>query len=90
MVWLQWKQPFLALLFLQAKPEVAAFLEYEAGVNQPFIQWLDEDELRTQSFMIAQDPKLQLEFGGKAMDFCYRLHDDLWVAMRFMRILEKT
>ncbi|MDD2778457.1 MAG: hypothetical protein PHI16_06185, partial [Methanocellales archaeon] len=67
-----------------------SFIEHEAGLKQPFIQWLDEDELRTQSFMLAQDPKLQQEFGAKTNEFCNRLHDDINVASRFMRILERT
>lgn len=81
---------FGAAVFCKLKPDAAAFLEHEAGLKQPFIQWLDDDELRTQSFMIAQDPKLQQEFGAKTNEFCHRLHDDVNVAARFMRILERA
>ncbi|MDD5263870.1 MAG: hypothetical protein PHU43_03440 [Candidatus Bipolaricaulis sp.] len=81
---------FGAAVFCKLKPDVATFIEREAGIKQPFIQWLDEDELRTQSYMIAQDPKLQQEFGVKTEEFCHRLHDDINVASRFMRILERT
>ncbi len=81
---------FGAAVFCKLKPEVAAFIEKETGEKQPFIQWIDEDELRTQSFMIAQDTKLQQEFGAKTYEFCHRLHDDINVATRFMRMLEKT
>jgi len=81
---------FGAAVFCKLKPDVAAFLEREAGVKQPFIQWIDEDELRTQSFMLAQDLKLQQEFGRKTQEFCHRLHDDVNVALRFMKVLERT
>jgi hypothetical protein len=81
---------FNAAVFCKLKADVATFLEKEAGLKQPFIQWLDEDELRTQSFMLAQDTKLQQEFGAKTYEFCNRLHDDVNVATRFMRILERT
>ncbi len=81
---------FEAAVFCKLKPDVSAFIEKEAGLKQPFIQWIDKDELRTQSFIIAQDKQLQQEFGKKTYEFCHRLHDDINVASRFMRILERT
>jgi hypothetical protein len=81
---------FGAACFCKLTPKVCEVMEKESGLKQPFIQWLDEDELRTQSFMLAQEPKLQLKFGDLAQQYCRRMHDDVAVAKRFMRILEKT
>jgi hypothetical protein len=81
---------FDAAVFCKLKPDVAAFLEQESGLKQPFIQWIDEDELRTQSFILAQNPEAQKEFAAKTYEFCNKLHDDFNVASRFMRILERT
>jgi hypothetical protein len=63
-------------------------MEKESGLPQPFIQWLDQDELRTQSFMLVQEPKLQRKFGDMAQAYCRKMHDDLNVAERFMKIVE--
>ncbi len=81
---------FGAAVFCKLKPDVAVFLEREAGLKQPFIQWIDEDELRTQSFILAENVDAQKEFAAKTEEFCHRLHDDINVASRFMRILERT
>ena len=81
---------FGAASFCKLAPGVCSVMEEESGLKQPFIQWLDEDELRTQSFMLAQEPKLQRKFGALVQAYCQKMHDDVNVAQRFMRILEKT
>ena len=81
---------FGAASFCKLSPEVCSIMEKESGQKQPFIQWLDDDELRTQSFMLAQEPKLQRKFGNLLQAYCQKMHDDVNVAQRFMGILEKT
>ncbi len=76
--------------FCNLAPRVCDVIEKESGLPQPFIQWNNEDELRTQSFMLAQEPELQRKFGALANQYCRKMHDDINVAERFMRILEKT
>ncbi len=79
-----------AAVFCKLKPDVATFLEKEAGMPQPFIQWLDEDELRTQSFIIAENAEARREFGRKTNAFCRKLHDDYNVAARFLSLVERV
>lgn len=81
---------FGAAVFCNLHPDVCAVMEKESGLRQPFIQWQNEDELRTQSFMLAQEPKLQRKFGDLARAYCQKMHDDLNVARRFMKIVEAT
>jgi hypothetical protein len=81
---------FGAACFCNLAPRVCDVMEKESGLPQPFIQWNNEDELRTQSFMLAQEPDLQHKFGAMTTQYCRKMHDDVNVAERFMRILEKT
>jgi hypothetical protein len=79
---------FGAAVFCKLSPEVSTMMQKESGLPQPFIQWIDQDELRTQSFMLAQEPKLQRKFGRMAHAYCQKMHDDLNVAKRFIKIVE--
>jgi hypothetical protein len=81
---------FGAAVFCKLQPEVCTLMEKESGLPQPFIQWIDKDELRTQSFMLVQEPKLQEKFGQMANVYCQKMHDDLNVAHRFMKIVEAS
>ena len=81
---------FEAAVFCKLDPEVARHMERESGLPQPFIQWIDDDELRTQSFMLVQDQKLQRKFGGMARVYCQKMHDDPNVAFRFLKHLGKV
>jgi hypothetical protein len=81
---------FGAAVFCTLAPKVCDIITKESGLPQPFIQWKDQDELRTQSFMIVQESKLQLKFGKMAYDYCQKMHDDLNVAKRFMKLLDES
>jgi hypothetical protein len=78
---------FGAAVFCKLNPAVADYMHKESGLPQPFIQWIDEDELRTQSFMLVQDKKLQRKFGGMARVYCQKMHDSPNVAFRFLKHL---
>lgn len=79
---------FGAAVFCKLAPQVCDIITKESGLPQPFIQWNDQDELRTQSFMLVQDRKLQIKFGKMAHDYCVKMHDDLNVAKRFMKLVD--
>jgi hypothetical protein len=71
-------------------PFVAEVMEKESGLRQPFIQWPDEDGLRTQTFMLcdpAHGPEIRKQFGDLGYRYCKRMHDDKPVAERFLRIV---
>lgn len=79
---------FGAAIFCCLDPKVAEFMAKESGLPQPFIQWQNIDELRTQSYMLAQDTKLQQRFGKMALQYCKKMHDDPNVARRFLALLK--
>jgi hypothetical protein len=76
-------------IFCKLLPEVITVMQKESGVPQPFIQWETPDDLRTQSFMLAQEPKLRKKFGTLAWNYCWTMHDDLNVAERFLKIADQ-
>jgi hypothetical protein len=72
-------------------PFVADVMEKESGLRQPFIQWPDEDSLRTQTFMMCDQThgtEIRAKFGALAYRYCKRMHDDKPVVDRFIKIVE--
>jgi hypothetical protein len=76
--------------FCRISPEVADLMEKESGCGQPFIQWPDEDSLRTQIFMLCDPthgPGIRAKFGGLSYRYCKAMHDEKPVVERFLRIV---
>jgi hypothetical protein len=80
---------FGAAIFCKLDPAASALMEKESGMRQPFIQWLDSDELKVQSHALVDKPELQKAFAVNAANYCQKMHDDPNVAERFLKILEK-
>jgi len=71
-------------------PFVADVMEKESGLRQPFIQWPDEDSLRTQTLMMCDPehgPRIRAKLGNLAYRYCKKMHDDKPIAERFLRIV---
>jgi len=79
---------FKTAVFCRLEPKVHAMMEAESGLHQPFIQWETDDDLRTQSFMLVDNVKLQKKFGKMAYDYCKRIHDEKPVTDRFLKIVD--
>jgi len=92
---------FKAAVFCLLDPDVMAMMEKESGLPNPFIQFAnpvasqekhelvpDTDILRTQSYMLVDNPKLQRKFGKMAYAYCKKMHDEKPVAERFLKIVE--
>jgi hypothetical protein len=76
--------------FCRISPNVADLMEKESGCGQPFIQWPDEDGLRTQIFMLCDPthgPGIRDRFGGLSYKYCKAMHDDMPIVKRFERIV---
>jgi len=71
--------------------DVAEIMEMESGCGQPFIQWPDEDGLRTQIFMMCDQthgPEIRTKLGRMNYQYCKAVHDEKPVAKRFLRIVD--
>lgn len=92
---------FKVPVFCLLDPDVMKMMEVESGLPNPFIQFAnqvasvekhelipDTDILRTQSFMLVDNPKLRRKFGAMAYEYCKKMHDEDAVAKRFLKIVE--
>lgn len=78
---------FKAAVFCRLNPDSIDVYEKESGIHNPFIQWANDDDIRTQSFMIVQDARLQRKFGQMAYNYCKAVHDEGPVAARFLKVV---
>ncbi len=79
-------------VFCRIAPEIAGIMERESGLPQPFIQWPDEEELKTQIFMacdLTHGPRIRKMFGDMNYHYCKRMHDEKPVVERFIKIIEE-
>jgi len=92
---------FKAAVFCLLRPDVIAMMEQESGLRNPFIQFGDAsrskeegkllpdvDALRTQSYMLIDNPRLQRKFGRLAYEYAKRMHDEKPVTKRFLSIVD--
>ncbi len=77
-------------VFCLLSRDVAETMGRESGVAQPFIQWSSDDDLRTQSYMLAEKPELREKFGQMSYDYCRKVHDEKPVAERFLRYVDEA
>lgn len=79
---------FSEAIFVYLKPEVIDIMEKESGMHNPFIQWKDDAELLDRSLTLCEKPELIAEFGKGTHDYCKKMHDDVPVAKRLLKVVE--
>lgn len=79
---------FKAAVFCKLNSQVLDVIRAETKMNNPFIQWETEEELRERSFALVKDAKLRAKFGEIAYKYCKAVHDEQPVADRFVKLLE--
>jgi hypothetical protein len=79
---------FNAAIFCKLSQPVLDVLKTETHINNPFIQWDSEQEIRERSFALVHEPKILRRFGKIAHDYCKAVHDEEPVSKRFLKILE--
>lgn len=80
---------FRAAVFCRLDPDVIEIMEREfPTVKNPFIQWADDDDLRSKSKLLTENPSLARKFGTKGYEYAKTVHDEKPVADRFMKVVE--
>jgi len=79
---------FKEAIFVRLDAPVIEAMERESGLKNPFIQWIDEDQLRERAATLCEHPKLIRRFGTKTYEYCKKMHDELPVAQRFLKVVE--
>lgn len=79
---------FNEAIFVRLDAPVIEVMERESGLKNPFIQWVDDDQLRERAATLCEHPKLIGKFGKLTSEYCRKMHDELPVAQRFLKVVE--
>lgn len=79
---------FNAAIFCKLSPQVLDVIKAETHINNPFIQWDSEEEIRERAYTLVHEPKIRARFGKIAHDYCQAIHDEQPVCGRFLKIVE--
>jgi hypothetical protein len=79
---------FNEAIFVRLDPDVIEVMEKESGLKNPFIQWANEEELRERSITLCEKPSLIGKFGERAHAYCLKMHDEMPVVSRLVKVIE--
>jgi hypothetical protein len=79
---------FKAAVFCKLSTNVLDIIKSETKLDNPFLQWDTEDELRERAYAVTYDKKIRRKFGDIAHAYCQAVHDEAPVAARFIKTVE--